>query len=441
MSAFVDKETQRFCCGIALTLRVSVSLAIGFGGASCTEDSSHAGGDPHPVLRFDELEVEQALVGVSDMAAVPGRANELLVLSQEGAVAHYLIEEDRVAWLGQFTVPRVHVLQDCGLLSIAFDPSFAETGYFYLAYCLDETGSESPSPEEIEDTNRTSVVQRFVFDASNYEAIGQSAEQIISIEHRGASARVHALGSMGFEQDGTMWLLSGDRGLAHEAQNAKSPLGSVLRFRGAGQNPPILQPAEGNPGGDAEEGLERFVYAKGLRSPWRGSLDSQGRLWVANVGSDGDSAEEIDVVHRPGQNFGWPLHEGPCTGDCSTFVDPAFHWHRQDETHPYLLDDPEADGSASRVAWVGPHYNPVGYEDRYEDRLTAKTLFGDLCLGFIRAGELDADNAVVTDEPVGHLSGATAWAIATDGYLYAASFGACVSAAPAPSRIYRAQLR
>ena len=75
----------------------------------------------------------------------------------------------------------------------------------------------------------------------------------------------------------------------------------------------FLQPAPGNPyiGG----GGDRYVYALGLRNPFRTSFNGS-TLVIADVGQG--AVEEVNLVTttQPGLNFGWRFKEGtqPYTG-------------------------------------------------------------------------------------------------------------------------------
>jgi glucose/arabinose dehydrogenase len=54
------------------------------------------------------------------------------------------------------------------------------------------------------------------------------------------------------------------------------------------------------------------MFAWGLRNPWRFSFDAAtGDLYIGDVGQS--SFEELDVIPAgtSGQNFGWPVFEGP----------------------------------------------------------------------------------------------------------------------------------
>ncbi|HKY34958.1 MAG TPA: hypothetical protein VJN18_03360, partial [Polyangiaceae bacterium] len=67
-------------------------------------------------------------------------------------------------------------------------------------------------------------------------------------------------------------------------------------------------------------------------------------------------------------------------------------------------------------------------------------LFGDMFAGWVRALQLDASGAVVSDEHIGHLRFATAWAQSPDGYVYGIRFGDYKGHSDDPSaRLYRAR--
>ena len=57
--------------------------------------------------------------------------------------------------------------------------------------------------------------------------------------------------------------------------------------------------------------------------------------------------------------------------------------------------------------------------------LTGKVLFGDYCLGYVRAAEADDQGRLTSDEHVGHLDTPSAWRQGPDGYIYVSTFGAC----------------
>jgi hypothetical protein len=164
-------------------------------------------------------------------------------------------------------------------------------------------------------------------------------------------------------------------------------------------------------------------------------MDSRGRLWVGDVGSD--DFEEVNVVVQGGENFGWSVHEGPCEGACDELTDPVVVYDHED-SHRYVRDDESARNTNLRVVWVGPEYRADSV-DRYDGRLTDKVLFGDLCVGFVRTAALDDEGGLVSDEPLLHKPGTVAWKQGSDGFLYTITVPTCQTEDPVEPdvRFYR----
>jgi hypothetical protein len=316
-------------------------------------------------------------------------------------------------------------LEDCGALSIALDPDFEANQFLFVGKCSDL---------------QNSGVFRYRFAPPDYETVGDSEASIVEVGHPDAERPWHNVGALDFDDEGYLWVPFGDKVLGDPAQDPSNALGSLLRIEpsrdedGSGH-----QPAPDNPFvGDANRDPD--VYAYGLRSPWRGTLDRQGRYWFADVGSD--QYEELNVVSAPGQNFGWPAVEGPCREACDALVDPVTEWNRS-FSHDYVVEDPDASSIGARVGITALEYDPSD-EDRYAGFLDGRLIFSDYCVGWVRGIEY-VDDEVVSDQPLGHLDTAAAWRQAPDGYVYALSFGRCQSnhsnVTDDRSRLYRAVLR
>jgi len=116
----------------------------------------------------------------------------------------------------------------------------------------------------------------------------------------------HNGGWIAFGPDGYLYDAIGDGGGAgdpdNHAQDPYSRLGKIVRLTFGGS------PAPGNP--FLAGGGNPYVFALGLRNPFRNSFAPDGRLIIGDVGQD--AIEEIDVVrtNQPGLNFGWPWLEG-----------------------------------------------------------------------------------------------------------------------------------
>lgn len=394
-----------------------VSTSDAGSGESDVSDSTVA---PAPELQFTALTLEGDRHRVTDMAFLPGGA-ELLLIEKSGTVAHYTLDGDTASLLGEFVVPGIDDGNDCGLLSLAVDPGFEDNSLFYIGLCVSAQESQ---------------IRRYTLDATDYEGVPISEALIQSVVEPAADKLEHAVGSIGFDDEGVMWALYGEKWQKPKAQDTTSPLGSLHRFvpnrepGGSG-----LEPAAGNAFDGSGDDLAT-LYAWGLRSPWRGTLDPYGRYWIGDVGADG--FEELNLVTEPGQNFGWPECEGPCDPAVEGLRDPVTSFTHSD-SHDYLLDDPDAQPASFHVGWVSPMYEDRG-NDRYDGRLTDRVLFGDLCVGWVRAIQVD-DGHLVLDAHAGHLEYPAGWAQGEDGYLYVVTHGHCVWNKPATdSTLYRVRL-
>lgn len=395
--------------------------------ASSTEpvESTETSGEPGPLrLRFERLEVPGDFTLVTDFRFIPG-TDELLALSKDGRIGHYRLQGDRAERIGGFVVPGVHSDLDCGLLSLAFDPEYDANRFIYVSACTSQPGN---------------AIFRLTFDPSDHASIPATRAEIYTASEPDAPRPWHNIGGIGFDQTGALWALLGDKRIAANGQDVSNDLSALVRVvpnrtpGGSGHTP-----APDNPFVDDPERSPN-IYAYGLRSPWRGVYDRQGRWWIGDVGTDG--FEEINLVTAPGQNFGWAEQEGPCTGDCDAVVDPIGGWPHDADT-PYIRDDEDARPTVRRVVWVGTEYDPGDGPDPYGGRLTGALVYGEFCVGFVRALEVDEGGAVTRDEHLGHLPFASGWDRGPGGHLYASAFGRCESvnideSEPPESHLFRA---
>jgi glucose/arabinose dehydrogenase len=372
-------------------------------------------------VEFEELALDGEPAMLTDFAFYPGEPNHFLALDKSGLLRHYRLEEQSTTLLGSVQVAGVYDKLDCGAISLAFEPDFAEGNYVYVGTCVSSTHSE--------------ILRLDLDEALN--PVEGSEVSIVRVGDNVATRPWHNVGSIGFEPDGILWALFGEKARSAPAQDLGSSLGKLLRL--VPSREPGVGGAEPAPDGPriGEEGLAPGVYALGLRSPFRGARDSRGFYWIGDVGSD--LFEEVNVVRSPLDNFGWPAHEGPCDA-CGNTLPPSFSWSH-DSSADYLADDPEVETTLARVAWAGPEVLPAD-PDPYGGRLAGSVLFGDYCAGFLRHGRVDDNGEPTLDAPLGHLNNASAFRQHQDGYVYAVTFGRCQSdvvnrADEAFSRLYR----
>jgi glucose/arabinose dehydrogenase len=203
---------------------------------------------------------------------------------------------------------RISTVGEGGLLSVAFDPHYATSGFFFVYFV---------------DLNGNIAVERF-HASSNPDVADPSPLRILSIAHPVNTN--HYGGLLAFGSDGFLYMGVGDGGGAGDvpgnAQNLNMLLGKLLRIDVSLSNQvqPYVVPT-GNPF-VGQVGRRGEIWAYGLRNPWRYAFDvTAGLTYIADVGQD--RREEIDVVSSTasGVNFGWNITEGTLcypTDPCST---------------------------------------------------------------------------------------------------------------------------
>ena len=192
-----------------------------------------------------------------------------------------------------------------GLLSVAFDPSHATNGFFYVYYTA---------------LNGDITVARYSATPGS-DVASPSGTIVITVPHSTHSN--HNGGLVMFGPDGMLYLATGDGGSGGDpdrnGQNPATLLGKMLRIdvRTLPYTVPATNPFVGQAGRAPE------IWAMGLRNPWRFDFDAPpgapANVIIADVGQN--VWEEINVMPaaQAGVNYGWNTMEGahcfqPSTG-------------------------------------------------------------------------------------------------------------------------------
>lgn len=176
-----------------------------------------------------------------------------------------------------------------GLLGLVFHPDYSSNGRFFVYYYR----------QGVEQTQ----LSEFVVGGDPDHADPSSERPLLAIDK--PTGR-HNGGMLTFGPDGYLWMSLGEGGAASvNSQDPNRLLSSILRLDVDSGDPYAIP--DDNPyvaGGGAPE-----VWAKGLRNPWRFSIDD-GLIYIGDVGHS--DYEEIDVVSLAGApyNFGWLRMEG-----------------------------------------------------------------------------------------------------------------------------------
>ncbi|MFQ5990676.1 MAG: PQQ-dependent sugar dehydrogenase, partial [Candidatus Methylomirabilales bacterium] len=225
---------------------------------------------------------------------------------------------------------RVTSVGEEGLLGLAFHPSYATNGFFYVNYT--STGTRRTRISRFSVTSDPNVAD------PNSEVILFTVDQPFSN---------HNAGDIHFGPDGFLYIPLGDGGSggdpSNNAQNMGLLLGKITRIdvdSGPGVSPDCVG-VDGsgqytipptNPFLDGAGGVCDEIWAVGLRNPFRSSFDRlTGDFYIADVGQN--AWEEIDfqpVGSTGGENYGWRCFEGfdpfniSGCGSSSSFTFPIF---------------------------------------------------------------------------------------------------------------------
>jgi len=238
-----------------------------------------------------------------------------------------------------------------GLLSVAFHPNYEINGKFYVDYTREPDGA--------------TIVSEYLI-SSDSNVVNLDTERILLVILQ--PTNVHNGGQLQFGPDGYLYIGMGDGGSNINGQNIDTLLGALLRIDVDNQNPgleyavPFDNPFVGIDGRDE-------IYAYGLRNPWRFSFDSNGRLFLADVGQF--DWEEVDLIVNGG-NYGWKIMEGAhCfffeTCDQTGLILPV-------EEYPHAPNFEECSVTGGYV-----------YEGMSVTNLHGAYIYGDFCSGRIWA--------------------------------------------------------
>ena len=293
---------------LATLLAASVSVLL----PSMPSNDAHPPASAPLAAAAAEIALQPLASGRPSLTSIVHAGDSRLFLTQQTGQI--------VVWNGTAILPgafldlsgAVSCCGERGLLSVAFHPRYASTGFFFVNY-----------------TNRAgdTVIARYrVFPGNPNAADPDSGVILKTIAQPFAN---HNGGELQFGPDGFLYVGMGDGGSANDpmcnAQRDDTLLGKLLRID-VDQNvatPPFYGIPPTNPflsGGTPNE-----IWAKGLRNPWRFSFDrATGDLYIGDVGQG--AREEIDFEPRGsagGRNYGWKIMEGSLCGGGGSSACPA----------------------------------------------------------------------------------------------------------------------
>ena len=240
----------------------------------------------------------------------PGDTERLFIVEQRsgstGRIKILDLTTETILSTPFLQISGVNTSSEQGLLGMAFHPNYAENGYFYVNY----TKSGDTFIERYEVSSNPNIA-----DSSSGYVIW-SADQPYT-NHNSGPIQFNPI-------DGYLYFTTGDGGSGGDPGNrsqdiTNQPMGKLFRLDVDSGSPYSIPPDNPFVGitGDDE------IYAYGLRNPWQFDFDTDGTLYLGDVGQN--AYEEINVVpydEIAGANFGWKCYEGDHTYSTSG-CDPA----------------------------------------------------------------------------------------------------------------------
>lgn len=295
--------------------------------------------------------ITKGLPSPTSMAIAPD--GRIFVCRQDGIVA--VVKNGTLLSTPFVTVPSA-VLGEQGLLGIALDPNFSANQQIYLHYT-------ATNPVAYSRVSRFTAVGDVADPASEYV--------VVDIVHPGGPSN-HSGGAIGFAPDGKLLMTIGYHKVTTYAQTLTNVYGKILRFNADGTIP------TDNPFYNTATGVNRAIYAYGLRNPYTFAVQpGTGRIFINDVGQS--TWEEIDELVA-GANYGWPVCEGDCAPANGAMTSPLYR---------YL----HGEGTEFGKAIVGgTFYNPA--VSQFPNTFYGKYFFQDHVNGWIKTLDPAQGNAI-----------------------------------------------
>jgi glucose/arabinose dehydrogenase len=332
-------------------------MALALAVAACSD----GGTGPPVTVDPDDLRVVEVVDGLDSpvhLTSPPGDPR-LFVVEQPGVIR--IIDDGEL-----LPVPFLDLTSQVGsggergLLSMAFDPAYATTGFFWVNYT---------------DTNGDTRIERYQVSADADVANANSALLVLEVEQPFAN---HNGGQIAFGPDGMLYIGMGDGGSGGDPQNhgqrRSTLLGALLRIDV--RTAPYVIPPD-NPYVD-EPDARPEIWAYGLRNPWRFSFDhGTDHLYVADVGQG--QWEELNAVpaDEAGVNYGWRIMEGMHCYNATSCDETGLTLPVHEYSH--------ADGCSVTGGHVYRGESIPGLEGHY--------FYSDFCTGFLRSFRLSGGAA------------------------------------------------
>lgn len=279
---------------------------------------------------------------------------------------------------------------DRGLIGIAVDPHFTQTGYIYVSYIFNPPGQVGD-----EEGLRFGHISRFTMRGN----LALRNSELVLLDDLQSNSRNHGIGGLAFGLDGALYATLGDGAIsdvltdfALRSQDIDSLSGKAIRIdRVTGDGLP------GNPYFDPANphSARSRVWARGLRNPFKFAIHPVNGL--PYIGDVGWWTYEWLVRAPAGGNYGWPCVEGPLSTPYYTRTQCA-------DVAPWTVTPPDyvyphtVEGERFAASLTAGDFNVYGH---FPESMRGDFFFGDYSQQFIRRAVLAPDGRILRVEKFG----------------------------------------
>jgi glucose/arabinose dehydrogenase len=346
----------------------AAGTATGGAAGTATGGSSGAGGATGGTGGTGGVTCAPTFPALQLTSVVSGLSNALFVTSPPGDTARMFIVEQggliRIAKSGALQATPFLDLSSVvtaggerGLLGLAFHPSYAQNGRFFVYY----TQSASPTGDI--------VIAEYKVSSGNADVAAPTpVQKLVQIGHSTYSN--HNGGMLAFGPDGNLYAGIGDGGGGGDplqsGQSETTHLGKILRIDVDAPGTPLA----GN--------LSGLIWDKGLRNPWRFSFDrANGDLYIGDVGQNAWEEVDYEPAGQGKKNYGWSVMEGTHCYNAATCNQAGLTLPVAEYSH--------SDGCSITGGYV--------YRGKAIPCLTGWYIYGDYCSGNLWAFKIEAGAA------------------------------------------------
>ncbi|MCA8837577.1 MAG: PQQ-dependent sugar dehydrogenase [Proteobacteria bacterium] len=209
-----------------------------------------------------------------------------------------------------------------GLGDVALHPDFAKNNLIYFSYAEGGPGG----------TRGAAVARGVLTLRDRYAAL--SKVEVVWRQYPKVFGYGHYGHRILFDDEGYLWISSGDRQKFTPSQDMQSTIGKIVRLHDDGSIPddnPFIDHYSKDPLMD-DEGVYPEIWSLGHRNPLGIAFDLDGKLWEIEMGPRG--GDELNLI-KGGANYGYPLvsngvhYDGrdiPNHSTNSDFAAPVIWW-------------------------------------------------------------------------------------------------------------------